>query len=359
MRIGVLTHHHIDNEGAVLQAYAQAKMLQASFPKAEVEIVDLWIKSYSKMKKSRRGIFLAFQRDHLPLSSRRLISDDYEESVRFVKGLGYDMLVVGSDEVWKLEWGKWGKSFPNIYWLSPRLPGRKIAMSTSANLLHYKNRPPDQLAWMKKLLNGFDLLGARDNHTLEFLRHIGIPFDKVTKTCDPAIAYTFPEIDLSKKLSSLGLDLAKPVLGIRIPNSRQSLIAEDCRKFKAKGYQIVSFMHKSDLADFYLGTSLNPLEWANVFRYLDFCISNSYHSLIFSLKNGVPIRVVDFDESYTSLESKTHDLLRDMGMLYCYGSPESILEQFKVIPESLERLKGTYEEFLLQVKDLIHGGDAS
>ncbi|MFA5252671.1 MAG: polysaccharide pyruvyl transferase family protein [Phycisphaerae bacterium] len=359
MKIGILTHHHISNEGAVLQAYAQAKMLQNHFPQARVEVVDLWIKSYSaltkkKWNKPRNIMFRNFIENNLPLSER-FISDSYEDSLNFVNSLDYDIVVVGSDEVWKLEWGKYTKTFPNIYWLSPKLNCRKIAMSASANLLIYKNRGKEQLERMRELLSSFEFLGVRDDHTREFLEVIGL---KGFKMCDPAIAYDFPEIDLSKKLKKIGIDINKPILGVRIPKGKQRLIAADCQYFKDRGYQIVSFMHSNEFADFNIQAVLNPIEWANLFRYMNFCVSNSYHSLIFSIKNKVPIKVVDFDPAYKEIESKTRNLLNDLDMLYCYGKIGEILQKYSVDKNRLNSLKQTYLNALDKIGGNYDNGDS-
>jgi hypothetical protein len=356
MKIGLLTHHHIANEGAVLQAYAQIKKLEQQFPDAVVETVDIRMANYAHMKKSRGKTFIKFTRHYLQLSEECLITTDYDECINFLKRQNYDMLVVGADEVWKLEWGKYSKAFPNVYWLSQDLPGIKIALSASANLLSYRNRTSEQLRRMGDKLQAFDMLSVRDKHTKEFLEYLNIDSCKVMKTCDPAIAYDeFPNIDLSRKLKQLGIDTKRPLLGVRIPKKKQNLIFDDCTRFRKEGYQIISFMHPCKFADINIGGKLSPFEWVSLFKYLDFCISNSYHSLIFSIKNNVPIKVIDFDMAYGSIESKTHDLLNDLNMLYCYEDIATIRKKYKVDQNKLNDLKATYELAINQIRGLYHG----
>ena len=40
MKIGILTHHYINNFGAFLQAYALQTALQEMYPNDEVQIID-------------------------------------------------------------------------------------------------------------------------------------------------------------------------------------------------------------------------------------------------------------------------------------------------------------------------------
>jgi polysaccharide pyruvyl transferase WcaK-like protein len=263
--------------------------------------------------------------------------------------------VVGSDEVFKLEWGAYSKPFPNWYWLSPQLRAKKFAMSASGNLLEYKQRNLRQQAQMRELLDGFDFLGLRDKHTLDFTKHIGVDQSKVAKMCDPALAFDFPQINLRKKLASLGVKFSRPLLGVRLAPKVQKMYEREIRWFKARGFQVVSFMHNSPLADVNIGAKLDPFEWVNLFPYLRFCISNSYHSLIFSLKNNVPIKVVDVDPAYQRVESKTKDLLRDMGMLYCYEEPSTIIRRYQVSPAKLQALQNTYLAGLGRIKTILRG----
>ncbi len=356
MKIGILTHHHIHNDGAILQAYAQVNALKEYFPDYQVEIIDLWLKKWStldeKSLRSGRGKLLhEFIENRLPLSEKRLITDDYFEALDFVSD--YDMLILGSDEVWKLEWrGKYQKTFPNVFWLHPDLKCTKIAMAASANRLIYKDRDKQELQQMKKYLDSFELLGVRDNYTVEFIiNYLGIK-GKVFKVCDPTIPFTFSEIDLTDKLTALGIDLNKPVAGVRMDRIQHGKIAELCKK-QLKGYQTVSLNNYNKYTDFNLTGHIDPLEWANVFKYLDFCITDSYHCTIFSIKNNVPLKVIDHDKLYRGTETKTYDILRDMDMLYCYEDIKSILKKYKVDSVKLNSLKQTYINFLGKVKEYV------
>ena len=134
-RIGLLTFHAaVANEGAILQATALFTALQKRFPNDRVEIVDYRPTFYERfywqyLLHSTKSPLTVFRRAtrirHLKrflsrtanVSRRTLITDDYEESVVWLSG-AYDAIVVGSDEIWKLERGV---TLPTIYWLPERV----------------------------------------------------------------------------------------------------------------------------------------------------------------------------------------------------------------------------------------------
>lgn len=301
----ILTHHYVHNEGAILQAYAQAKLL-------DMKIIDYRIKAHYDVQlgTKRSEIFEDFI-SQLPLTEQ-LITNDYEEAREFIQQ--FNTLVIGSDEVWKLGGSKkYGKPYPNVYW--PDTDNRKIAVAASANRLDYEALDDDILDNMKERLGGFDILGVRDNHTLGFIEKLGLRAEKVP---DPTIAYEFLESEYS-------IDQDK-VLGVRVSNTKA--FRETLAEFS--DYRIVSLSIGNKFADENL-TELNPFEWIGAIRSLDFLITDSYHHLIFALKYSVPVLVID--NGYKT-ESKTYDLLKDLDMLYCHTDTKNYINR---IPEIKER----------------------
>jgi len=346
-KIGILTHHYVFNYGALLQAYAQSQMLNA-------KIIDYRLKNTvdGQSNNLRSKMFLEFINNKLPLSEKQLISMDYSVGLDLIKD--YEKVVVGSDEIWKLGANPtYRKPYPNIYWLSPDLKCKKIAMAASANRLNYKNTDLNTLKDMENKLSAFDFIGVRDNHTLNFVKSMGL---KVEKIPDPTIAYEFDKIDLDINKYN------KKKLGIRLfTNTMNTLYFKELLKV-FKDYSIYGISIKNSYANYNLDY-LIPFEWVNSFRYFDFVITDSYHCLIFSLKNGVPALIIDSNE-YKNMESKTYDLLRDLDMLYCHVNiweANNPVEKIKYIKdnfnknkvvEKLNKMKQKYLEFAEVVKRL-------
>ncbi len=346
MKIGILTHHQVYNEGAFLQAYAQAQHFGAEI----IDLRDQRIDEYQKRLDCSGSWEKQIER--LPLSNERLLVDDYDEAVDFLHG--YDVIVVGADEVWKLKSGAYSKKFPNAYWLSPELECKKIAFGASANRLNTKKLNDETRSRMKELLTGFDFLGVRDQHTLQFLEELGLAADKVP---DPTIALDFSEFEADRAPALPEKEAGHPVLAIRLNPKADNDPRLDpvFKEFREAGFQVVSISYPSKHADSHL--DLNPFEWADAFKQFDFCITCSYHALIFSLKNNVPVLALEYSKVYKKTESKIKDLLRDTNLLGCLGEGD-LSQQTKEIARDfsaagIRDLEAKHEQALKKAKEIL------
>ncbi len=387
-KIGVLTYHHVMNDGAILQAYSQAMALNNHFHKYNTYIIDYKIKSMEIRELKRFVIRPVFRFDFstlkryiklkkfinqkLPLSYSGLISDDYNKAIRYLKDQ-YDVIVVGSDEVWKniCEKRVNKRPFPNIYWLSNELESKKIALAASANRCDYRHIGKKNRKIGKKLLQDFDFIGVRDQHTIDFVRSIGIG-KEVYKVPDPTFTYELTEkYDemIANKLKVKGIDLDKPVLSFRTgtgTSQKEKLCKLASEYFKGKGYQIVSIGGHNKYAEYNLSEMFDPFEWAHVYKFFDFCITDRFHGTIFSLKNGIPFLSIEDDEYYKRIKSKIVDLLEDFEMmnhyLYMDGSDydlEEILSDIekdfsvKDVRMKVKMMRGRYYKMLETMGDVL------
>lgn len=334
-KIGILTYHHVINDGAILQTYSTAESIKKTIKDVDVEVVDFRmrvketeslfalfrsiIKLNSPMSVIKR--YIIFKRcinNMLPISKDRLISDDYYKSIKFISNK-YDLLIVGSDEVWKIENGKFARPFPNIYWLDEKIRCPKIALSVSANRTEYKRLDINTKEKIKKKIGQFDLIGVRDEHTFNFVKAIDSEVNNIYKVPDPTVTFKLDRrYNLSNKLKKLGVNLDKPLLAMiiaSIDNKRMNFCKKVYQVYKKKGYQVIGLSLHNKYVDINLSGKLNPFEWSHLFKYFTFCITDRFHGTIFSLKNGIPFLTVDHKNYYTRIESKTHDLLKDLSLL--------------------------------------------
>jgi hypothetical protein len=340
-RIGLLTFHSaFANEGAILQATALFTALQKRFPKDLVEIVDyrppfyegfywqyLLHSTKSPITVLRRATRVRHLRRFLSrtanVSRRKLITDNYEECVAWLNG-AYDAIVVGSDEIWKIEFGV---TLPNIYWLSDRLECRKAAYAASANKLRYRELSPDDRDWIKRQLRTFGFVGVRDNHTLDMVRDVGgLDSSRFAKVPDPTFfMYQTTNADARVKhvLTRRGIDLSRPVLGITFvfPNINRELL----KHFKDQGYQTVGLTQDNPDVDVNLVGYLGPLEWSLVYRYFSLCLTNLFHGTIFCLQAAVPFLSFDYSSALNGeYETKLKCLLDEFQLGDRYVAAEGV-----------------------------------
>lgn len=192
-RIGILTFHYSTNYGAVLQAYALSKFITAQG--YDNEIVDYRqisaIKVYVRQLFGHGGFFsglkkvVRFQRfiyENLPLSKRKAY---------FPPGLQkvcehYDVLIVGSDEVWKTQSFR---GFDPSFFLNFAAAKRKISFSASVGGEHDFS---DKTCIVRSLLMKFDAISVRDDLSSELLKkECGIPSIRLI---DPTFLVNLPEL---------------------------------------------------------------------------------------------------------------------------------------------------------------------
>lgn len=358
-RVGILTYHHVVNEGALLQAYALSRGLQAQLKPAEVEIVDyrpfrVELRDAKNLMYAfadlRRGLNSArahrtlgkFSSTALALSKRRLVSDSYERALRFIDG-AYDAVVVGSDEVWKIREGFFHRRFPNVYWLSPDLTCKKIAFAVSANKTLYRRLSAEQRAWIAKTLGGFDLIGVRDSHTMAFMDWLGIRANgKVSRVPDPTFLLDLDGDEVRDVLGRLGVSLDRPILGTVLNNRQMS--KDIAVHFRAKGFQVVAMSFYNRYADVNLVGKLTPLEWAKAFRYFTACVTDRFHGTVLSLKHGTPVVTIDHFDAYDESESKNVSLLEEFGLLHaCHLNAKTRGFSTAKACEKLEQVMRTFD----------------
>lgn len=372
-KIRILTYHHVTNNGAVLQAYSLCNALEKKFNNYDVKILDyksreVEIGELLKIFKFYRKVpFLNFLRyfkfkkfieKNLRLDKSVHRFQGYNKIIEFLNSQNYDMLVVGSDAIWKIAESSLLPKFPNVYWLSNQISAKKIAYAASAyqsdvNLVNkYKGA-------IRDCLNAFNLIGVRDEFTIDLVKNCNINNDiPVLKIPDPTFLYEIKKTNVDKILINLGIDLDKPVLGILIYD-REKFSKSVRDNFKSKGYQIIALSMYNPYADLNLGHLLDPFEWAEIFKYLTFCITDRFHGTIFCLKNKTPFTCIEPTPLKSTNESKLYSLLNDFNMLECYSDLYSknfdINEFFDKCSELLniwdDQCKNKIEEKLEELKN--------
>ncbi|MDD5504128.1 MAG: polysaccharide pyruvyl transferase family protein [Candidatus Omnitrophica bacterium] len=328
-KIGILTYHHVINEGAVLQAYSLAQNLKRLLPDDTVEVIDyrpFSVELYYLLTsfiardfsyvfdKIRRYILIKrFIKTMLPLTNTKLISNNYSKAIKFIRSHRYDCIIVGSDEIWKI--GKFApyRPFPNAYWLNKDLSCCKIAYAASANRTAYKKLTPEQIQFIRESLGVFTAITVRDEHTIKMLAKFGLTNQKnISIAPDPTFMLDIPDMDLKQKLSRLGIACDKPLVGIVVTKKDISDLL--VKYFKERGFLTLAISCSIKKADFNLSGKLDIFEWANIFKYMSFCVTERFHPAIFSMRFGTPFLAIDYEKHYNDYGSKIGYLLSSMSL---------------------------------------------
>lgn len=352
MKIGILTFHKAQNNGAFLQCYALAREIAKRAPSHTVEVVDYT--SAHLLRQYREGVFsrvfagggagvtlkrlgkvllsprqaaaaraarrqqtanFAAVADDLPLSAQTLVSDDPAAFAAFLAGR-YDVLIVGSDAVWN----DGQTTRPNPYLLHDVKHCVKLSYAASAYGMDVGDLSPVQWDFARESFADFAYLGVRDDATAAYVRRADDSLLPV-HNCDPTVLLPLNVLPvdtaaLRLKLERHGVDFSRPVVGLMC----RDRLAKAVRAHLGDGYQYVSVYLPNGAEDVFLG-DLTPYEWARVFSLFCATFTHFFHGTLFSLKSGTPTFAVESASAYgAKYQTKIDDLLTRLDLKReCYA----------------------------------------
>lgn len=347
MKIRILTYHFITNNGAAMFCYALVNTLKKTFPEADIQILDyrpfrLWlyefVKQFKLFRKSplfyyrRAHIFSKYIQSKLPIEKIPIYCQFESQLLVYLSRQAIDCILVGMD-VWCITSGSERPAFPNIYWLNPNLPSKKIAYAVSG----YNSRSDlieSNAQKISDLTKNFDLIGVRDSYTMSFLKKSNPnQIKNLQRVPDPTFLGVYETDGLQQKLQNLGVNFKQPILGVLLFG--ENLLSERiCETYHNRGYQILALSMFNPYADINLGDKLTPLEWAGTFSFLNFCLTNRFHGTIFSLLAQIPVLGLQTEKLESIENSKIYDLLQSFELQECFfditnpgNSLESLLKK--------------------------------
>ena len=333
--IGILTLHYGFNEGALLQAAALARALEASVPGCNGRIVDQRypdkVAVYGPPKTRREQALQAAIDGWLPRLGAPIVSPDHRAAFARIRQ-ECAAVVVGSDQVWGLKYRcrlgglirtqPYGfyPAFPNAYWPDASVNVPRIAYAASVGTLDWTRIPAGHRRAMARILEGFALLSVREQRSLDFVTWIDPAIAARTALVpDPTFAADLiGDVDraaLRARLAAAGVDFSRPRVGFVAGNHPELRQLAD--HYRREGFQVVGVTTVNDYCDVPLwNLDLHPLEWAALFGCFDLCVSERMHASIFCLHNRTPLILVDINEPApgSNQDTKVLHLARKFGL---------------------------------------------
>lgn len=299
MKIGILTYHRAENYGALLQAYALKTYL--SKQGYDVSFVDYWPeyhRDYFKMfpimkfKKGnwkakaqslfdllwivprfrRKRILKGFMTQHLGLAEKAEFKSDKKVISKF------DIIVFGSDQIWRKQGLPGFPGFDFMYFGSDNLRAKKI--SYAASMGPFKQVSEEERTKMNSCLEKFAALSVREESLKDFLNSMEL---SATLVCDPVLLLSTSEwrfLEASRPVAKqkdyiLFYNLLNSPVSTRFANalSRQTElpIIEVTKKYGLK--YIAERYHHTD----------SVLEFLSLVDNARYVVSNSFHGVAFSI----------------------------------------------------------------------------
>lgn len=306
-RVGVLTFHRCINYGSYWQAYCLVEALRArgydavlldhDSPRVNLlewrcaltPVLPTPVPASDRPLYGRkvRNFFRAFSA--LPVS-RRFSLEDPGEIERF------DLVVVGSDEVWNLSHPWYGG---HVLFFGGGLRARRI-VSYAASFGNHAAGELLEPYWADRL-GGFDALSVRDRSSRSV---IAAALDVEPElTLDPCLQFPLPRLRPESESPA-----REPYVAVYGHNFTDRFGREVRRWAKAQGHVLVSVGYRNDWAD-EQWLAAGPHDFARLMKGARAVATNFFHGCVFALRNGTPF--VCEPSPYRS--RKIHDLLAQVG----------------------------------------------
>lgn len=332
MKIGILTYHRACNYGAYMQAYCLCSRLNEEAD-IQAELIDFHMeKEDDQYDYRKRGLlkrllkkkvydfkfalmdtFVKAQDMLSDKSDTYLKSNSVAEFSEFVKNK-YDVIIVGSDEVWKLDGFR---GFPTPYWLEGDLGCKKFSYAASSRS-SLEVLSEEQREKLHALLQDFDYISVRDDMTYDMVTEVLGSKDMVSVNCDPSFLWDVP-VKTGFLKERLHRETAwdaekKNILVMMDSNQTAGMI----RQQLASRYNLISvcsyhegYMNLPDVT---------PLEWLSLIAECDLVITSYFHGVCFSIMKNTPFLAT----AEAKKRSKLDGLLKDTSLAHRYFDDEAL-----------------------------------
>lgn len=314
MRVGLLTYHGAANPGSVLQTICGVRVLRALLPDADVAVIDLTPTQLARREAraalGRRPPFVDAGQVRRAVALRRLLRRQVsfagrptiaggERATAYVRSLGLDAVVVGSDTVWEITGTGNVASPPNVFWATGTAPW-VAALAVSADTTDPALVEPRRDA-LRAALDGFAAVTVRDRTTA----------DLVTDLCGrtPPVV---PDPTLLADWSDLVAPGAPP-----LPDEAVGLAVGDpavreraARELVDRGHAVVSLLGPVAVPGVVAAGGLGLPELLRAHAHLAGLVTDRFHATIFHLVLGRgPVTGIETAAKYPGGGSKLADLL--------------------------------------------------
>lgn len=347
MKIAILSMQRVVNFGSVLQAYSLQKILEG-ISKESVRFIDIeedrvcYSKKTNSQEKDtgeKKVLSNSIIAKGKRWSIRRLSAWNKKKIRQFMQntlGLNqsdnddhYDMVVVGSDEVFNHRYGVNFQLHGDV-----KQADRVISYAASAGSAMLEDISEEDRASVREAMAKFSAISVRDAATQDYAK--ALYGGAVQRHLDPVLVGDLAE----RKHRKVWLKdyLLVYAYGSRIKSKEE---IDAIQKYaKEKGLKTVAFGGSQPWCDLYIPVS--PFRLLDYFYYADAVVTDTFHGTIFSIINQKRFAAILRNTN----ENKLRGLLEDMHLqdreVRNMGSLKEVLEtniDYQAVQEIREREK--------------------
>lgn len=358
MKIGILTHYDVNNQGAQLQLYAMYKKLEEmghepvvltyvknyDFDRekklryqASIKSIPYYIKNY--LLKSGIG---ATYRNYKKLKLNKKFRKENFKFENYATA-DIDIALIGSDEVFSIPMGVNMMMFGHCISTNKVIAYAPSFGQTDIKLLEKHNAK----ILVKEGLKSFVDLSARDKNTANIIEKL--TERKTTMVCDPVLLYKFNKEKINKKkiLSKKYMVIYAYDFNINTPDEIKAI------KQYAKEHNLITVSPGTYHKWCDKNISCNALEWVEIFKNAECVVTDTFHGTITSTITNRPMAVLIRDNLNSN---KMNDLLEKLGLVsrkLVAISKEQLDKvfsekiDFSDINKNIEEIRKESEEYLI------------
>lgn len=300
MKVGIISMQRVHNYGSFLQAYSLKKNIESLGHKCEFIDIKPGKKIVSQRKKEKINYLSKFDKYFLKRVRHYFFSKNRNKNFEktYYKWLGlseennwekkYDLVIIGSDEVFNCTQGKWGLS-PNLFGADINAD-KIVTYATSCGYTTYEKIK--ELGVEEKIsnfLSNIDIFSVRDKNTFEFIKKLT---DKNSLFhLDPVFIYNFDDEIKERKLKH-NYVLVYAYSG-RIKDKREiTAIQQYAKKNNLKTVSAGLYQSWCDK-----NISVDPFELLGYVKNARYVITDTFHGTVFSIKYNKPFATIIRDSN--------------------------------------------------------------
>ncbi|MCY4780802.1 polysaccharide pyruvyl transferase family protein [Sphingobacterium sp. UT-1RO-CII-1] len=360
-KIGILTQSLISNYGGILQNYALQRILEKLGFEVETinrtsSISDFKI-TIQKIKQlllnhHNNKIVFNYQRDLIIRESQQFIKTHInkfdvvnptnEKLQHCVIERGYDILLVGSDQVWRPKYAiNLLHDFIN-FTDDPKIKKLAYAVSFGTNEWEYTE---EQGYECSQLAKKFNAIGVREDDAVILCNnYFGITAEHVL---DPTML--LEKEDYLKVIDKRGVKKRKGVFNYVLDSDEKKTniinnIAESLETEVFNNHPKYSLENNKDIPFSYDNFGYPSIEgWLASFRDADFVITDSFHGTVFS---------IIFNKPFISIINKERGVSRFESLLKLFGLESRLIDSNDSFNESFLKFHYDYERINFKINEL-------
>ena len=307
MKIGVLTFHRPCNFGANLQAYSTFRYLSSLGHDVKVidYIRDVDTAYHNKVNESQYEAHRAFVQTRLPLT-RKVTSD--EELQKLVSSEKFNLIIIGSDAVWRELKGKDQYTF-FAKWLfeNPAISEIPVVSLSAAHMGNgFSSITKEQKEIIRKCLDSFSFITTRDEYTKNVINRRIYDGENRVDAVNPDPVFSLSRFVDNEEWLNLGIESKKYYL-MTLPKNwatngttgrlRRLWFSSFTKIIHKRGYKTVELPTPEGVSglkfDFSVSYPIDPIQWFLWIKNAKAFCGVRFHSIVSSISCGTPFFSLD------------------------------------------------------------------